>query len=192
MPRFPHTDPLYPVVWADTPNGPSPATPAVSGLPDDNDPFQLNLDEALVRKADNDTVDRWKTFSGPWFDARGEEAAARWKDIEQGLNEIVRRPLGELATTRQRNMYRDIMAPRLSAWGDEARAHGNARRRAFNAAESQRRQDIALAAMRCGARLNDMGAVADGERRIIGEVRGRSRRQGLDPDAASALANRLS
>ncbi|WP_157215445.1 pre-toxin TG domain-containing protein [Flavisphingomonas formosensis] len=186
MPRVPHPDPLYPVVWADTPNGPDrPPTPAVSGLPDDDDPFQLNLDEALVRKADNDTVDRWKTFSGPWFDARGEEAAARWKDIEQGLNEIVRRPLGELATTRQRNMYRDIMAPRLSAWGDEARAHGERETQAFNDSESRRRQDLALAAMRRGARLNDIRAVADGERRLVGEVRGRSRRQGLDPDTAS-------
>ncbi|WP_157219048.1 hypothetical protein [Flavisphingomonas formosensis] len=31
-----------------------------------------------------------------------------------------------------------------------------------------------------------MRAVAEGERRLVGEVRGRSRRQGLDPDAASA------
>jgi len=187
MPRVPYPDPLYPVVWADTPDAPdSPPTPAVSGPPDDDDPFQLNLDEALVRKADNDTVDRWKAFSGPWFDARGEEAAARWKDIEQGLNEIVRRPLGELATTRQRNMYRDIMEPRLSAWGDEARAHADRETQAFNDSESRQRQDLALAAMRRGARLNDMRAVAEGERRIIGEVRGRSRRQGLDPDAARA------
>jgi len=187
MPRVPYPDPLYPVVWADTPDGPdSPPTPAVSGLPDDDDPIQLHLDEALVRKADNGTVGRWKAFSGPWFDARGEEAAARWKDIEQGLNEIVRRPLGELATTRQRNMYRDIMEPRLSAWGDEARAHGERQAQAFNDAESQRRQDIALEAMRRGARLNDMRAVAEGERRLVGEVRGRSRRQGLDPDTASA------
>jgi len=187
MPRVPYPDPLYPVIWADTPNGPdSPPTPAVSGLPDDDDPIQLHLDEGLVRKADNDTVDRWKAFSGPWFDARGEEAAARWKDIEQGLNEIVRRPLGELATTRQRNMYRDIMEPRLSAWGDEARAHAERETQAFNDSESRQRQDLALEAMRRGARLNDMRAVAEGERRIIGEVRGRSRRQGLDPDATSA------
>ncbi|WP_157216329.1 hypothetical protein [Flavisphingomonas formosensis] len=187
MPRVPHPDPLYPVVWAETPTAPdSPATPAVSGLPEDDDPIQLHLDEALVRKADNDTVDRWKTLSGPWFAARGEDAATRWKDIEQSLHEIVRRPLGELATTRQRNMYRDIMEPRLSAWGDEARAHADRETQAFNDSESRQRQDLALAAMRRGARLNDMRAVAEGERRIIGEVRGRSRRQGLDPDATSA------
>ncbi|WP_157215919.1 phage tail tip lysozyme [Flavisphingomonas formosensis] len=187
MPRVPHPDPLYPVVWADAPTVPdSPATPAISGLPDDDDPIQLHLDEALVRKADNDTVDRWKTLSGPWFAARGGDAASRWKDIEQSLNEIVRRPLGELDTVRQRNMYRDIMAPRLSAWGDEARAHAERETQAFNDAESQRRQDIALEAMRRGARLGDMRAVAEGERRLVGEVRGRSRRQGLDPDAASA------
>ena len=187
MPTVPHPDPLYPVVWADTPDAPdSPSTPTgAPALLDDDDPFQLNLDEALVRKADNDTVDRWKAFSGPWFDARGEEAAARWKEIQQGLNEIVRRPLGELATTRQRTMYRDILEPRLSAWGDEARAHGEREAQAFNDAESQRRQDLAAAAMRRGARLNDMRAVAEGERRLMGEVRGRSRRQGLDLDAAS-------
>ena len=98
----------------------------------------------------------------------------------------MRRPLGEMATTRQRNMYRDIMEPRLSAWGDEARAHAHRETQAFNDGESRQRQDLALAAMRRGARLNDMRAVAEGERRIIGEVRGRSRRQGLDPDAASA------
>ncbi|WP_157215717.1 hypothetical protein [Flavisphingomonas formosensis] len=187
MPRVPHPDPLYPVVWADTPTVPdSPATPVVSGLPEDDDPIQLHLDEALVRKADNDTVDRWKTLSGPWFAARGGDAASRWKDIEQSLNEIVRRPLGELDTVWQRNMYRDIMGPRLSAWGDEARAHAERETQAFNDAESQRRQDIALEAMRRGARLGDMRAVAEGERRLVGEVRGRSRRQGLDPDAASA------
>ncbi|WP_157219049.1 hypothetical protein [Flavisphingomonas formosensis] len=130
MPRVPYPDPLYPVVWADTPAVPdSPATPVVSGLPEDDDPIQLHLDEALVRKADNDTVDRWKAFAGPWFAARGGDAASRWKDIEQSLNEIVRRPLGELDTVRQRNMYRDIMEPRLSAWATRRALMRSARRR---------------------------------------------------------------
>ena len=188
MPRVPYPDPLYPVVWADAPNEPdSLSTPAGGGTPpDDDDPFQLHLDEALVRKADNDAVDQWKSLSGPWFAARGEEAATRWKQIEQSLNEIVHRPLGELETERQRRMYRDIMAPRLEAWGDEARAHAMREAQAFNDVASQQRQDLAQAAMRRGARLGDMRAVAEGERRLIGEVRGRSRRQGLESEAASA------
>jgi hypothetical protein len=83
-------------------------------------------------------------------------------------------------------MYRDIMEPRLTLWGDEALAHAEREARAFNDAESQRRQDLAQAAMRRGARRNDMRAMTEGERRLVGEVRERSRRQGLDPDAARA------
>jgi len=188
MPTVPYPDPLYPVVWADTPNGPDSFSPPAGGVapPDDDDPFQLHLDEALVRKADNDAVDQWKSLSGPWFASQGEDAATRWKQIERSLNEIVHRPLGELETERQRRMYRDIMAPRLEAWGDEARAHATREAQAFNDTTSQQRQDLAQAAMRRGARLGDMRAIAEGEQRLIGEVRGRSRRQGLNADAASA------
>jgi len=178
MAQIPDTDPDYPVVPAFPEEEDHPWLPS--------DPFQLNLDEAQVRKADNELVDGWKATSGPWFGAQGEDAALRWPEMRQALDEAVRRPLGSLDNDRQRQMYGDLAARRRDGWYDEARAHATREAQAFNEAQSQRRQALALDALARGARLGDMRSIADGERRLIGEVRGRSERQGLDSAAAEA------
>ena len=192
MPTVPYPNRYQPVVPAfrreDDDDTSRPGAKGSGAPPDADDPVGMHLDEARVRKADNDVVEQWKALSGPWFGARGEAAVGRWKEIERALDEIVRRPLASLETERQRGMYREIMEPRLALWGDEARAHGEREVRAFNDAESERRQGLARDAMSRAARLGDMHALGGGEARLAGEVRGRSQREGLDPDAARAAA----
>jgi len=161
MAQIPFPDPFYPVVPAYRPDEED-----HPWLPDD--PFRLHLDEARVRQADNELVEGWKTLSGPWFAAQGEDAARRWPEMRQALDEAVRRPLGSLENDRQRQMYGDLAARRREGWYEEARAHATREAQAFNEAEAQRRQALALDAIARGARLGDVGSIADGERRLIG------------------------
>ncbi|WP_198350835.1 hypothetical protein [Flavisphingomonas formosensis] len=183
--RVPLPDSDYPVVWADPPgaaDGPSLLSGATP--PDDDDPLQLHRDEVRVRQADADLVSGWKAVSAPWFASQGETAARRWQDIRQALDETLSRPLASLENDRQRRLYGEIAALRRGAWQNEASAHATRAAQAFNEAESQRRQDLAQGAIVRGARLGDARAVAEGEQRLIGEIRGRGRRLGLDADAA--------
>ncbi|WP_157216373.1 hypothetical protein [Flavisphingomonas formosensis] len=186
MASSPPPDPLYPFAWADTPGTQDSYSPlnGIAASPDDDDPLQLHRDEARVRQADADLVSGWKAVSAPWFAARGETAARRWQEIRQALDETLSRPLASLENDRQRRLYGEIAALRHGAWQNEASAHATREAQAFNEAESQRRQDLAQGAIVRGARLGDARAVAEGEQRLIGEIRGRSRRLGLDADAA--------
>jgi hypothetical protein len=178
-PNYPPVPRLVPKV------GDRPIAEEGGGIPSGREALTARFDEAKVHKADNDLVEDWQRLSEGYFGSTDEAAATGRQAIGQALDDRVRARREMLGNERQRGMFDPVASLRRGMWLERIAAHADHATRAFNETESLRRQALATDDLTATAGRGDERRIAESTARLLGEVRGRSGRFGLDAKGAS-------
>ena len=156
--------------------------------------MRAERDEGDARAADNELVSGAEAAlaggKGAWLGLRGAAAVEAQPAAEAALAKRAAAIGAGLASPRARAMFDGVAAQRLDGWRARIAAHAASEAEAHNRAQSDVRQALAQQEMARAAAAGEGPAFESHARTLLGEIHARAARDGLDPPAAEAAADR--